>query len=480
MTRKSRKKKIQPIRREVDPYQSWLHALACIGNEQWEEAVQAIEIFLAQIIEPQNQGVAYQNLAHCYTSLGQYDTALQMLAKADINLPDNIDTAYNQALTLAYAGRISEAEVVFKEINTQWPREARQRDVKQSLQTVQKIKNGDLPQGAYLAEHLRAKAEDNIEVGDFELAEQKYRRVVAILPQEPEGHFGLGISLLDQDRFEEAREAMMSAHTLAPDHTGTLYDIGYIYNRLQQPQEAIPWLQKASAADSDYLAAVYQLGLAYEQLGEIEEAIGCWQAMLKKEPDNYAALEKLHEHGRSDPPQEPPPTPKNQELHRMIPIAKERMVRPRRVRNGGILLTVDPDVGFTLEDSNNAQNGTVYAGKPFEAGIIFNKDIQDLMSIVKLHLTTMNADNTRHVTIMAHYQNKPSFGYTATYNRKERIDFDSDGRFLTHLTPTFFKLKVDSALESPLGTPLQGLFIYVKNGPRQGTIVSTISHSGAL
>lgn len=397
-----------------------------------------------------------------------------------MNLPGNIDTVYNRALTLAYAERISEAEAVFKEISTQWPREARQRDVKQSLQTMQKIKNGDLPQGAYLAEHLQAKAEDNIEVGDFELAEQKYRRVVAILPQEPEGYFGLGISLLDQDRFEEARKAMMSAYILAPDHTGTLYNIGYIYNRLQQPKDAIPWLQKASATDSDYLAAIYQLGLAYEQLGEIEEAVGCWQTILKKEPDDYIAIEKLHEHGRYDPPQEPPPSPKNQELHRMIPIAKERMVRPRRVRTGSILLTVDPDVGFTLEDSSNAKNGTVYAGKPFEAGIIFNKDIQDLMGIIKLHLTTMNADNTRHVTIMANYQNKPSFIYTSTYNRRERSDFDADGRFLTHLTPTFFKLKVDSDLESPLGIPLQGLFIYVKNGPRKGTIVSTISHSGVL
>lgn len=479
MTKKSRKKK-QPVQRKVDPYQSWFHALACLGNEQWEEAIQAVEIFLAQTIEPKNQGVAYQNLAHCYTSLGQYDTALQMLEKADNNLPDNINTAYNRALTLAYAERISEAETVFKEISTQWRREARQRDVKQSLQTLQKIKNGDLPQGAYLAEHLQAKAEDNIEVGDFELAEQKYRRVTAILPQEPEGHFGLGISLLGQDRFEEARKAMMSAYTLAPDHTGTLYNIGYIYNCLQQPQDAIPWLQKASATDSDYLAAVYQLGLAYEQLGEIEEAVGCWQTILKKEPDDYAAIEKLHEHGRSDPPQEPPPSPKNQELHRMIPIAKERMVRPLQVRTGGILLTVDPDVGFTLEDSSNVKNATVYAGKPFETGIMLNKDIQDLMGIVKLHLTTMNANNTRHVTIMVHYENKPSFIYTSTYNRKERIDFDADGRFLTHLTPTFFKFKVDSDLESPLGLPLQGLFIYIKNGPSKGMVVSTISHSGAL
>jgi tetratricopeptide (TPR) repeat protein len=153
----------------------------------------------------------------------------------------------------------------------------------------------------------------------------------------------------------------------------TLYDIGHVYLKLNEPAQAIPWLERALIGDPKHLAALHQLGVACEQLGRRDEALTWWRRALELDPDYYLARQRLYELGLEPAPSEPPLPPKYAQMAQMAPIVKARMNRPRIFRNGGVTLTYDP-LSFVLEDTENPRNATVYSGQPFYTGLVAAKD----------------------------------------------------------------------------------------------------------
>lgn len=75
--------------------------------------------------------------------------------------------------------------------------------------------------------------------------------MIAADPHRPEGHFGLGVACLKRDRYQEALEALLAAHTREPDYQPTLYNIGHAYLQLGEPEQAIPWLERALHQEPD-------------------------------------------------------------------------------------------------------------------------------------------------------------------------------------------------------------------------------------
>jgi hypothetical protein len=57
---------------------------------------------------------------------------------------------------------------------------------------------------------------------------------------------------------------------------------------------------------------------------------------------------------------------------------------------------------------------------------------------------------------------------------EEGLEYGSDGRLLSDEVPTHLKVRVDSDLESPYGSPFQGYFIYLNQGTRSGIAVLTL------
>ena len=58
--------------------------------------------------------------------------------------------------------------------------------------------------------------------------------------------------------------------------------------------------------------------------------------------------------------------------------------------------------------------------------------------------------------------------------RRARIDFVSDGRLDVATVPRLFKLRMDSDLITPLGSPMQGLLIYVNQQHKPSILISTL------
>jgi len=471
-----RRRSRQPADQASSPLAPWVHGLAALGDERWEEAITAFTRFLEMPGAGQERWKAYQNLSTCYLELERYDEALAVLDEVRRAAPDDPDTLYSQAITLACAGRVSEAVVAFENFADRWPKLARQRAVKDALRKLRHIEQGEIPRGDYLVDHLQEQVSHNMDVGDWPMVERKARRMMAANPQRPEGYFALGVACLEQNRYAEAQVAWLAAQTREEVDDGpTLCNLGYVCPQLDEPEQALTWLGRSLKQRPNDLPTLHHLGIACEKLGQREDAIAWWRRALTIDPNCALAQHRLHEVGAEPSPVEPPLTPQQQQLSTMLPLVKARMTQPRVCRNGGITLTYDPRVGFVLEDEENPLNFTIHAGGPFRVGHISEADLRDLMGVVKLTLRMIDEENTREVAILTYYADRPIFNYQLRFERKQPATASSHSQFVVTEAPRFFKLRIDSDLPTPYAAPapMQGTLIYLSQPPERGILINT-------
>jgi tetratricopeptide (TPR) repeat protein len=329
-----------------------------------------------------------------------------------------------------------------------WSDLARQSEVQFTLRKLRRIESGKLPPGTYQLEQLQEQISYNLEVDDFHLAENKARRMIALVPDRGEGHFALGLACLELGRYLEALEAFQAALLREPNYGATLYNIGQIYLKLNQPEIALSWLERAQRREPKDLATMHQLGVACERLKQREDAVRWWKRAMKIDFHYEMAQWRLHEFGEGHEPAKPL-SPNQKQLHAMTLIVKARMRKPQVFRNGGVTLTYDEQVGFVLEDTGNPLNSTIHAGGPFKIAEISGEDLLDLLGLTKMVLRLINAHNTRDIAVLAYYTDDQIFNYQARFDRSKRIDFDSHGHFVIIEVPRFFKLRIESDLATP-------------------------------
>jgi len=460
--------------RTSNPAIPLVHALAAMGDERWEEAIIALQRFLEMENIPGNRRAAYQNLSACYLALERFDEALVELEKVKRLAPDDPDVVHSRGVVYACAGRIPEAIDTFELFARRWPKQANRLETRNALRHLARIQSGEIPAGDYLVSHLQEQVHHNVELGDWHIVERKARRMIAANPNRPEGHFALGVACAEQGRHQEALKALLAADSHDPDYQPTLYNIGRALLQLDDPEQALPWLERSWRREPAHLATLYQLGAACERLGRRDEAVTWWQRAVKIDPHFDLAQERLHEMGLGPKPVEPPLSPNIQKLHAMSPIVKARMMRPQVYRTGGVTLTFDGQVGYVLEDADNQLNGTVHAGGPFRIAHLTDDDALDLIGVVKLLLTMINIENTRDVAVLAYYADRPIFNYQARFSRGERVEFDSHHQFVVTEVPHFFKLRIDSDLATPYSDSMRGTLIYLNQHPQPGVLVNTL------
>ncbi|MCL4394612.1 MAG: tetratricopeptide repeat protein [Chloroflexi bacterium] len=453
---------------------AWLHALAAMGDERWEEAITAWQHFVRLEHRSENRRTGYQNLSACYLALERFDEALAALDQVERLVPGSPDTVHDRGVIYACAGRISEAIDVLSLYARRWPQEARRLETSNALHRLQQIRNGELPAGDYLVGHLQEQISHNVEMGDWRLVEGKARRMIAANPSRPEGHFALGVACVEQGRYREALEALFAADARDQECEPTLYNIGYTLLQLGEPESALGWLERALRRDPNHLATLQQLAQACDQLGRRDEAVAWWQRALNIDPHFELAQERLHELGQGPKPVAAPLPPSAQELRALAPVVKACMTRPESYRNAEVTLTLDGQVGYVLEDAGNPLNGSVYAGGPFRTASMEDPDVLDLMGIVKLVLKQINVENTRTAAVLIYYADRPSFHYEASFRGSERAEQNAHGQFVVTEVPRLFKLRIDSDLGTPYGDPMKGTIIYLKRPSVPGILVSTL------
>lgn len=450
----------------------WVAALSALGNEQWADAVERFKQFMKHMDDPAARLPIYHNLAACYLEQGLYDEALAIWDKLDAVKPDDPDVWFGRASTNGCAGRLEEAIQAFTRFRQLAPDKARQFGTKEMIGDLQQELRGELPAGSFLYEHLDAQLENNLDLGDYDLVERKARHMIGLINERPEGHFALGLALIRQKQPEAALPNFLAANAIEPNFVPTLYNIGYCLFRANQPEQAMVWLERVLEQDQTYVAALKLMGDIQQQWEQPEKAVGLWQQALTFQSDYEPAQQALFKAGAGPEPEEPI-SPITAQLQRYGPLAKGRMRHPRIYRSGSVTLTVDPDVGFVLEDADNVHNGTVYAGGPFHLAQMDAVDIRHFVGVLKLLVRKANKYTCRDMAILAYYPDQATFNYRLEMTADGLVS-SSNGRLLPDQTPSHFKVRVDSDLESPFGSPFSGYFIYLAQKGRPGVVAMTL------
>lgn len=121
--------------------------------------------------------------------------------------------------------------------------------------------------------------------GEFGDAILLYQRSLAVCPT-GEAYTFLGWTYSMMARYDEAIEACRRAIEVDPDFGNPYNDIGAYLIELDQWQEAIPWLEKATVA-TRYEAPQFphlNLGRVYEHLGRYRTALESYNRALAIDP----------------------------------------------------------------------------------------------------------------------------------------------------------------------------------------------------
>ena len=132
--------------------------------------------------------------------------------------------------------------------------------------------------------------------GRFELAIKFFRKSIEIHPT-AEAHTFLGWSLSYLGQLEEAIDECKTAIDLDPDYGNPYNDIGVYLIDLGRPDEAIPWLEKATHARRYccYQFPHFNLGRIHLMEGRLADASRSFERALDYEP-NYLLARKALEY----------------------------------------------------------------------------------------------------------------------------------------------------------------------------------------
>ncbi len=116
-------------------------------------------------------------------------------------------------------------------------------------------------------------------MGDLEAAKgndgkaiEEYRAAIALKSSLPNLHYSLGHVLWKDMKVPEARVELEAELESNPKHPGALDDLGDTYLLEHQPEKALPYLERAQAADSTNPDIHRDLGTAYSELGNYQKA----------------------------------------------------------------------------------------------------------------------------------------------------------------------------------------------------------------
>jgi predicted O-linked N-acetylglucosamine transferase (SPINDLY family) len=129
--------------------------------------------------------------------------------------------------------------------------------------------------------------------GDQRLAIDYIRRALALEPNGAAGHNSLGNALLALGEIEQALASYRRAVELKPDFPEALNNLGSALHRHGRADEAIGWYRKALRCSPDYLDALNNLAQALQELGALEESLALCRRAIELAPNDLRTLINL-------------------------------------------------------------------------------------------------------------------------------------------------------------------------------------------
>ena len=127
------------------------------------------------------------------------------------------------------------------------------------------------------------------QAGRLQAAEQIYRQVLELHPDNVDAHNKLGIALKARGSLDEAIACYQHALELQPDFAEAQYNLGNALLAQKKFDEAIACYRRALELKPDFAAAQINLGTTLQGQGKLDEAIACLSRALELKPDHPAA-----------------------------------------------------------------------------------------------------------------------------------------------------------------------------------------------
>ncbi len=129
--------------------------------------------------------------------------------------------------------------------------------------------------------------------GKHEQAAAAFTEAIRVYPQFVDARCNLGAALHRQGRLHEAFACLQQALRLAPEHPQVQNDCGAILLSLDQFDQAVAHFRAAIRLRPTFAEAHSNLGLALRDLGEIDEAMQCFRESLRLNPNYVGAHNNL-------------------------------------------------------------------------------------------------------------------------------------------------------------------------------------------
>ncbi|MFQ5756258.1 MAG: tetratricopeptide repeat protein [Acidiferrobacterales bacterium] len=121
--------------------------------------------------------------------------------------------------------------------------------------------------------------------GHLQQATSAYLQALALLPADPEVLSNLGTALKDQGKLDEAITVLRRALALAPGHAEAHNNLGATLERQRQLPDAIAAYRQAIALEPSLAEAHLNLGVALEATGQIAQAVDAYRHALQLRPE---------------------------------------------------------------------------------------------------------------------------------------------------------------------------------------------------
>jgi len=112
-----------------------------------------------------------------------------------------------------------------------------------------------------------------------------YRRALELKPDLAEAHYNLGVTLQDQANLAEAVACYRRALELKPGFAEAHNNLGNALRDQGNLQEAVACFRRTLELEPDFAAAHSNLGVALKEQGNLDEAITCYHRALELKPD---------------------------------------------------------------------------------------------------------------------------------------------------------------------------------------------------
>ncbi len=122
--------------------------------------------------------------------------------------------------------------------------------------------------------------------GEYEKAQELYRKLTGLKPKNAEYHNNLGVILYAMERYVEASAENQKAVELEPDNARYHNNLGTTLHEMKRYKEALAEAQKAVNLEPDNALYHYNLGVTLHKMKRYEEALAERQKAVELEPDN--------------------------------------------------------------------------------------------------------------------------------------------------------------------------------------------------